>query len=187
MSQFDLSNFKNKNTEQLPSWVINGTDATRRLYRAIINEVNRMTADIINKKPLKIRERTLVSSRIAVLADCNKSLIHPRRQKEIVDLIGEENEKLKALWASTPTKTSYKPKKTVTSQDNEDLRAKCDKLENSNYTEYLQAAIESEVISSQAELAAKYAKLKIDYDMLCKKNAALQETNARLIEALNNR
>ena len=125
-------------------------------------------------------------AKIARKASVNRSLLNKRRQPELVEYISKENVKLKALWSAQNELMSGKhPSKKELTNEVSRLRDKCTQLEKSHYRQYLEEAIEMELLSSQRELAEKYKHLMTQYEILLEKNANLQTTNLRLLEALN--
>ena len=104
MNEFDLNNYE-KSVEQaedeneIPLWVLRGSDATLHLYKAILDETRLIEERIKRKENLSIKERRIINRKLADTAKVDPSIINVRRQPDIVKFIESENERLGNIWA----------------------------------------------------------------------------------------
>lgn len=190
MSKFSLENFrKPERKTELPDWVLSGPPATLKLYQAVQEIVSEIETRIqsSDKKPLTIKERSLVSSKIAERAGIDKSNIRKDRQIFLIKFINEENFRLEQMWKNT-TKHS-KSGRRMSKPELERIKSEYEKefkdLRNSNFVDYFHEALSSEVLNDQKALIGKYKQLENDYEKAQVTIANLRKQNSELLRQFN--
>lgn len=170
MSKFNLSNYKKTNIqEEYPDWVLSGPDVLKKFYDAL-NELKDEIVDRIESDPSSIksvRERTIVKSYVADKAGEDKTNIRKSRFPiDFFDLIKEYDDQLTNLWneKSIGLKGGKSKTKNDYIEENKKLKDQNQKLEQENFHNYFNSALESEVLEEQRTLAEAHKKLKIDYE-----------------------
>ncbi|MFJ3449687.1 hypothetical protein ACIPM0_15915 [Pseudomonas sichuanensis] len=162
-----LSDFKKETTQQaeeLPSWV--RTDTIKKLYLAAIDIHMKIKADIENKKDLSPRERQIAFRAVALKCNMSPSILHPRRQPELVHYIDELNQSLTHTLTSTQAKTHSSGRKLTKDElikENRLLKEEISRLSNITLADSFNQAIENLLIqeSRQAALNIKNLRQKI--------------------------
>ena len=189
MDRFSLNNFTKKDADApiIPSWA-QSRDQITKLYLAITKRIGEIETLIKQTEPkelekLKIKERKVVPSQIADGLGIKRSNIREDRQPLLVKFIGDENARLVRLWTSRCDKLGVGQR--LSKGDLEELVKQRDKelfaAEQKNLHEYFDRAVESEVLDSQKDLAAKYADLQIQYAQEQEKCANLELKVKQLI------
>lgn len=80
-----------------PKWVKEGSSTTRILYHSTMKEYWRIHHLIKSERSTGPKDRRLVLATIAKLAGYDRSLVTPRRQPELCDLISRLNSDLQTL------------------------------------------------------------------------------------------
>ncbi len=107
MSEFDLNNFIHKRNEEnsddpvTPSWYEKLSEAQKKIYHAITQNFIKIESLIESKNTLAIKDRRIVLSRIAKEVNVDRSYITKRRMPQIINFIGECNDKLDRAWKAT--------------------------------------------------------------------------------------
>lgn len=182
-----LNSLKKTVEEKKPEWVENGTKVTKKLYTAILDSFEEIKLAIEANEKLSENDLRLVPNRIAKLAGVDKSNISKRRQPDIVELIGDKDVVLANLWKIHQKETHHGKKlskeeyKAVNDELNEELK----KLQAQNMRDYLEQAIEENILESQKGLASTLRDKNIELESAYETIANLRLANDRLIKQLN--
>ncbi|AYM88776.1 MULTISPECIES: hypothetical protein [Pseudoalteromonas] len=119
-------------------------------------------------KSLKIRERTIIATKLAEMAVVDKSNIRKDRMDimPFKKYLEHYNDTLNAIWqqrCNTCNSGRRLSRKELEVKKGE-LELKYEQELNKNLVEYFQAALHSEVAQNQIETAQKLRELKIDYE-----------------------
>lgn len=162
-----MSDFKKETIEpieELPSWA--RTDTTKKLCLAALDIYMKIKADIENKKDLSLRERQIALRAVALKCNMSPSILHPRRQPELVNYIDELNHSLIQVLTSTQAKTHSSGRKLTKHElikENRSLKEEISRLSNITLADSFSQAIENLLIqeSRQAALNIKSLRQKI--------------------------
>lgn len=142
-----LDQFKKKDPPEkqgYPEWVQSTT--TKKLYETALEHYKIIQEKINNKEPLAIRERNIISRKIAQQCSVSPSIINARRQGSLVRFINELNNELNLMYTSLLTKTSRSGKKLTRNEliiENRLLHAENNRISNLKMAEALTKTIES--------------------------------------------
>ena len=193
MNKFNLSNYKKTgNKEEYPEWVLSGSEVLKKFYDAL-NELKNEIVERIESDPSSIksvRERTIVKTYVADKAGEDKTYIRRSRfPKDFFDLIEEYDEQLTNLWnvKSIGLKGGKSKTKHDYIEENEKLNDQNQKLEQENFHDYFNAAMESEVLEEQRTLAKANKQLKINYEEAQDIIANLRVKNSDLLKQINSK
>lgn len=192
MDRFSLGNFTKKDAETpiIPGWA--QRPLIKDLYLAIVKRIDEIENLIEQTDPeevekLKIKARKVVASQIADSLKIDRSNIREDRESELVTFIKKENARLVRLWTSRCSKLGVGQR--LSKDDLGELVKQRDKelkeAEQNNLHGYFDRAVESEVLDSQKNLAAKYADLQIQYTQEQERCANLELKVKQLIVELN--
>jgi hypothetical protein len=168
---FSLDSFKKSKSdakaEPLPEWVQNGPSNNLLLYNAVVSEYESVVSKINNNDDVSIKERKIIISIIAKKVGVDKSLISKRRKPELVEYIDSLNSELEILWdkkARRKPKSGKKLTKTELITENSRLKNEIVTLKNTKMIEYLETAIEHELLIDSRRNAEELVKLKKLYE-----------------------
>lgn len=192
MSRFSLDKFTKKEADapKIPGWA--QRPLIKDLYLAIHKRIDEIEDLIEQTDPeelekLKIKARKVVAAQIADSLEIDRSNIRADREGDLSKFINNENARLVRLWTSRCSKLGVGQR--LSKDDLEELVKQRDKelkaAEQKSLHEYFDRAVESEVLDSQKDLAAKYADLQIHYAQEQERCANLELKVKQLIVELN--
>ncbi|MFK8399869.1 hypothetical protein M2D07_015280 [Pseudomonas sp. BGr12] len=188
MSPINLEQLRKKPeaAESIPDWVTSETKST--LYEAIISMYIKIESDILNNKPKNLKDRKIVARKIALQCNLSPSIITPRRQPEVVDLISDLNQRLDELYISVIAKSSFSGRKLSRAElleENRTLKLEVAELRSLSLGAYATSILESSLPEKSRLAALTIAKLReeISRQEIIIENQA--EQNRNYMEALN--
>lgn len=161
MSKFSLEKYKKAPSKILiPAWA-KSKPLQEKLYTVANEIISEIEAKFINPKQasaLKPTQRRVVLAQIAKRLGIDRTNIRRDRMPELIKYIGQENSRLDRAWNNISTKANQgrnlsKPELEARKSD---LESALRELENRQLHDYFDRAIQSKVLESQQELAAKY-------------------------------
>mgnify|MGYP006910211132 CR=1 FL=1 len=168
MSRFSLENFVKEPIEPpLPEWT-KGKPLQKKLYLETLDMIKKIEAKFVNPKQasnLKPTQRTIVFAQITENLNIDRSNIRKDRMSELMDFIEKENARLNKAWNNISTKANQgrnlsKPELELKKSE---LEAVIKDIENRQLHDYFDKAVESKILESQQELAAKHRNLESLY------------------------
>ena len=183
-----LEQLRKKTSEPVPfpDWAI--SDTTKRLYSTTINNYKKIKFDLENGTILNLTDRKLVARRIALECNLSPSILTPRRQPAIINLLKELNENLALVHKSVTAKKWQSGRKLTKEEliiENRRLRKENEKLRNLALGSYATALLESSLSDTSRSHVITIAKLReqIDRQAAIIENQA--EQNRKYMDALN--
>ncbi len=169
MSKFSLTNFIKTPTEpSIPEWV-KGKPLQKKLYLVTLDMIKEIEAKFVNPRQassLKPMQRTLVFAQITKRLGLDRTNIRIDRMPELIIYIGQENTRLTKAWSNISTKANQgrNLSKPELETKKSELEAAIKHIENRQLHDYFDKAVESKILESQQELAAKYRNLENLYN-----------------------
>lgn len=172
--------------DPLPVWAI--SDTTKKLYIALINTYKKIKAELENGTKLNLTDRKLVARRIALECNLSPSILTPRRQPDILNLLRELNESLALVHKSIIAKKWESGRKLTKDEliiENRRLRKENEKLRNLALGSYATALLENSLSDASRSAVITISKLReqIDRQAAIIENQA--EQNRKYMDALN--
>ena len=186
MNIFDIENFTKSNLPLNPSWVENGNLVTKQVYSSVLSEVEKIESLIDTGSELSLRERTIIASKVATQLNIDKSNIRKSRRPELVEFIEQENQKLISRYEALKirTRTGRHKSKSETLSEHSKILEKLRIIENMKMKEFLEEAIEKDLLSTQRQFRSKYNELRIEVKALHEQVGNLTNSNQELIKQL---
>ena len=167
---FDLSSFEKpieekteKNNDVIPTWVSEGTNATRVLYSTLLKEIILIEKKIDSNAKLTLNERRIVKSRIAEKANVDPSILTERRQPDLINFILEQDILLDDLWKNKNRRNKHSVKKLK----RKDLEKEVSKLKKHNKDlsesfcrDSIEEALKNVFLKSQIQLSKENTDLR---------------------------
>ena len=181
-----LARPKSTVSHDVPIWVKQGSATTKALYAAASDELVRITTLIEKKVALSPKERRIIASRVAQLADRDKSIITPRRQPDFVDWLNRANDSLHQLYELHKTKKKPRPSRNPQAELTH-LRKLVSTLQETNAKEFVERIFDSNLLDHRDKLASEIISLKRTNSELMQKIDTLQaerEKQDRMINLL---
>lgn len=172
----------------IPSWVC--TETIRKLYQAALEIHNGIEVAINNNETLSIRERQIALRNVALRCQMSPSILHTRRQPELVNFIQELNQSLSDSYASAQAKaysSGRKLKKIELIKENKLLKEEIARLNNLTLADSFNQAIHNLLVqkSRQAALTIQNLRAKIEaLDLVISKQA---DQNRRYMDLASSR
>ncbi len=164
MSIFSLENFTiAPKRPSIPEWA-KGKPLQEKLYLATLDIIKEIEGKFVNPREascLKPTQRTLVFAQIAKRLRINRTNIRKERMPEFMLFIEQENTRLQKAWKNVNTKANqgHNLSKPELETKKSELEAAIEDIKNRQLHDYFDKAVESKILDSQHELAAKYRNL----------------------------
>lgn len=193
MKHFSLDKFLQKKEQSTPEWS-QRNETIKKAYTAVIERIKEIE-DSLNKlspkelEQLKIKERQIIVKKIAESVGVSRSALRKDRAPELDDFINKENFRLVQVWKNI-FDVRYSGRRSTKDELAERIKEKdheIEALKQSNYKDYFEAAMQSEVLGSQHDLAEKILELKELRRSDQKKIAVLSQRIEGLMRELNSK
>ena len=169
MTRFSLEKFiKTPKEPSIPEWA-KRKPLQEKLYLATLDIIKEIEAKFVNPRyasNLSPTERTIVLAQLAKRLDIGRSNIREDRMPELIEHIKLENIRLKKAWNNISTKANQGRNLTKPELETRksELESTIKEIENRQLHSYFDKAVESKILDSQQELAAKYRSLENLYN-----------------------
>jgi len=179
---------KNTNTDNgstdLPVWVVNGSESTKLLFKAALQELSRIERNISTGDVSTIRNTKLILATITKNAGLSRSILHQRRQPELCQWVNKKNKELEVQMKRTKPKKKNTPSKAELQNELLALKLQIKDREQQELRAVVEEAFSSNLLDDRDKQAREIARLKVEKEILTEKLARSQKRNRDLSEKL---
>jgi len=155
-----------------PIWLSDSSETTRDLFRAASSEYTRIRDDILTNGNNR-GSKKISLSKVAKIANKDRTNLHPRRQEKLCDWINRKNSELAQLKVNAPATKKKRQTSTELEKEVSALKMRLNDSLDFNYRKVVEEIFASTLLDDRERLSQENASLKIE-------RRELEETLARV-------